>query len=198
MLRHRIAAPAALALALSLSGCIKFGAEPPPSLLTLTARTAVPAGASASASRETALSIFEPGVPQEINVTRVPVRVDDTTIAYLKDAVWVEKPSRLFQRILMETVSAQTGRLVVAGEDPAITADARLRGTLAKFGYDAASASVVVQYDAVRDNKGGTVETRRFESVVAGVPAEAGAVGDALNRAANDVAGEVAEWIGSA
>jgi cholesterol transport system auxiliary component len=38
--------------------------------------------------------------------------------------------------------------------------------------------------------------TRRFESVVSGVQARPEPVGEALNRAANQVADEVAEWVG--
>ena len=56
--------------------------------------------------------------------------------------------------------------------------------------------SVVVSFDAVRSGEGTAVTTRRFEAVVPGVPAEAGPVGTALNQAANDVAGQVAQWIG--
>lgn len=183
------------AVALSLTGCISLGGDPPTSLLTLTARNSVPPGAATTGNKATALAIYEPAVPQELNVTRVPVQVDDTNVAYLKDAVWVEKPSRLFRRLLMQTVSAQSGRLVVEGEDPTILADHRLRGTLGKFGYDAQISSVIVQFDAVRDSKDGPIETRRFESVVQVAAAEPGPVGEALNRAANDVAGEVAQWL---
>lgn len=195
MSKHPILGSAALIMALSLSACVSFGSEPPPSLLTLSARSTAPAGAAVTGTRATALAIYEPAVPQELNVPRVPVQVDETNIAYLKDAVWVEKPARLFRRLLIETVAAQSGRLVVEGEDPAILADHRLRGTLGKFGYDATSGSVVVQFDAVRDSKDGPIQTRRFESVVPVAAAEAVPVGEALNRAANDVAGEVAQWL---
>lgn len=183
------------AVALTLTGCISFGGDPPPSLLTLTPRSTVPEGAVATGTQASALAVYEPAVPQEINVTRVPVQVDETNVAYLKEAVWVEKPARLFRRLLMQTVSAQSGRLVVEGEDPTILADNRLRGTLGKFGYDATSGSVVVQFDAVRDSKDGPIQTRRFESVVPVAAAEPGPVGEALNRAANDVAAEVAQWL---
>jgi cholesterol transport system auxiliary component len=42
----------------------------------------------------------------------------------------------------------------------------------------------------------GRVQTRRSESRVPGVAAEANAVAPALNQAANQVASEVAEWVG--
>ena len=62
--------------------------------------------------------------------------------------------------------------------------------------YDADSSSAVVRFDAVLVDADSKVRTKRFEAVVNGVPAKAGAVGAALNEAANKVAGEVADWVG--
>lgn len=183
--------------AMLLAGCISFGPEPPPSLLTLTADASVPAGTAASGTAATAIKIIEPEAPQRLAVTRVPVQINDTEIAYLKDASWVERPTRLFRRLLAETIRARGERLVIDGEDPGIVASSELRGTLRDFGYDARSSSVIVRFDAVRAAADGGIETRRFESVESGVLAQASDVGAALNRAANDVAGQVADWIGS-
>lgn len=183
--------------ALLLAGCISFGPEPPPSLLTLTPDASAPAGTAASGTAATAIKILEPEAPQQLAVTRVPVQINDTEIAYLKDASWVERPTRLFRRLLAETIRARGERLVIDGEDPGIVASSELRGTLRDFGYDARSSSVIVRFDAVRAAADGGIETRRFESVESGVLAQASDVGAALNRAANDVAGQVADWIGS-
>jgi cholesterol transport system auxiliary component len=62
--------------------------------------------------------------------------------------------------------------------------------------YDAVRGAAVVRFDAVLQTGERQVLTRRFESEVTGVPAEAVPVGAALNRAANDVADQVAEWVG--
>ncbi|UIP06577.1 ABC-type transport auxiliary lipoprotein family protein [Erythrobacter sp. SDW2] len=183
--------------ALALTGCISLGgAEPPPTLLTLTADAAAPAGSGASGTGKDALTVVEPDAPASIAVTRVPVQVDDANVAYLQDAMWVEKPARLFRRLLSETIAAKTGRIVIDGLDPTIKTDQRLRGRILDFGYDARSASVVVRFEAIRDDAGGLVATRRFESVIPGIAAEPAPVGEALNRAANDVAGQVADWMG--
>ena len=62
-MKHRIlAAPAVVALAFSLASCVSFGAEPPPSLLTLTATSAVPAGAGATGTRASAWTRATPSV----------------------------------------------------------------------------------------------------------------------------------------
>ena len=186
---------AALALCFTLPGCISLGGEPPASLLTLTATAEAPAGTVTQGNPASTIAVLEPGVPQSINAVRVPVQVNDTEVAYLKDAVWVEKPARLFQRMLAETIRTRTGRLVVDGETPDFAAAVRVQGTLGAFGYDAQAGSVIVRYDAVRMGAGDSVQTRRFEAVVPGVAPEAGPVGRALNQAANTVAGEVAAWI---
>lgn len=186
---------ATAALGLSLAGCVSLGSEPPPSLLTLTPNTAQQAGSGATGTGENALTVVEPDAAQRLAVTRVPVQVDDTTVQYLKDAVWVEKPARLFRSLLADAIANKTGRLVIDGVDPAFTTKDKLRGTLVEFGYDARTSSVVVRYDAIRRVGPDAVTTRRFESVVPGVIAEVGPVGTALNQAANDVAGQVADWI---
>lgn len=187
--------PALAALA-ALSGCISFGAEPPESLLTLTPTAEAPAGSGATGSAAGSLAILVPDAPARLDVVRVPVQVDEANIAYVKDAVWVDKPARLFRGLLAETIRTRTGRVVIDSDDPALTPETQLRGVLRDFGYDAPSGSVVVRFDAIRDTTDERIETRRFESVVPGVAPDAASIGPALNQAANDVAGQVAEWVG--
>lgn len=189
-------APIALVATMLLAGCISLGEDPPESLLSLTPAATIAPGTAIGGEMSQALQVLEPDAPARLDVLRVPVQVDDTNVAYLKDALWVEKPARLFRRLLGETIRARGNRLVVDGDDPALTPRTQLRGTLREFGYDARSASVVVRFDAVRDANGEAVTTRRFESIVPVVAPEAGPVGEALNRAANDVAAQVADWIG--
>lgn len=187
---------AGLAPALLLGGCLSFGPDTPDSLLTLTPTATAPAGNAIGGTSAQALVMQEFEAAPALDNTRVPVQVDDTSIAYLQDAVWVEKPARQLRRLIAETIRTRTGRLVIDGDDPGVLAPNRLTGTLRQFGYDVRSQSVVVVFDAVRPQQGDAVQTRRFEARIPGVAADVASVGPALNQAANDVAGQVAAWVG--
>jgi cholesterol transport system auxiliary component len=184
------------ALALTLSGCLSLGKDPPDSLLNLTPAAQAAAGTGATGTSDTALAILDLQAPQKLNVTRVPVTTGDSSLAYLKDAEWVEKPARLFGRLLADTIRAKGNRLLVNGTDLEFQAASKLSGTLSAMDYDATTGSAVVRFDAVLQSGDSQVTTRRFEAIIPGVAAEPAAVGDALNRAANRVADEVAEWAG--
>lgn len=187
---------AAPALALMLPGCLSLSPKVPDSLLVLTAERTAPAGAASSGTMAQALAVWDIDAPQKLDVPRVPVQTADSTLAYLKDAVWVEKPARQFARLLSETIRAGGTRLVIEASDAQQRAATRLGGQLLEMGYDAPSQSVIVRFDAVLTRPDGTVATRRFENEVSGIPAEARYVGPALNQAANAVAVQVAEWVG--
>ena len=186
------------ALVLALGGCVNLGGggKVPPTLFSLTPAKTAPAGASASGRIEDAIVVAEPETDRRLGVQRVPVQVDDASVAYLQNAVWIERPARLFRALLAETIRARGARLVFEDGEAASGAGVRLTGRLLEMGYDARSLSVVVRYDAIRSSKTGELVRRRFESVVPGVTAKPEAVGPALNRAANDVAVQVAEWVG--
>jgi cholesterol transport system auxiliary component len=179
-----------------LSGCISLGSEPPEQLLTLTPSAIIPAGAAAEGEVAAALAVQVPNVTQRLNVTRVPVITSDSSLAYLEEAVWVEKPAQLFRNVLAETIRAKGNRLVVGAGELEYVARTQLAGQLVDMGYDATTGSVVVRYDAVLRGDDGTVRTRRFEETISGVLPEAVPVGAALNEAANTVADQVAEWVG--
>jgi cholesterol transport system auxiliary component len=186
----------AMAAVLALSGCISLGGKVPAQLLNLTPTASAAAGSTASGTSENALAVVDIQAPQKLDVTRVPVTTSGSTLAYLKDAQWVEKPARLFGRLLSDTIRAKGNRLVVSGSDVQDAAATQLSGTLSAMDYDAAQGAVVVRYDAVLQTPDAKIRTRRFESVVPGVAANAGPVAEALNRAANDVAAQVADWVG--
>ena len=195
-MRHPLRCTLMTAVLLGLSGCLGLGGKTPDSLLTLTPSARAPAGSVASGNAATAIAMSDFEAPQKLDVTRVPVQVTDSEIAYVKDAVWNEKPARLVRRLIAETIRARSDRLVIDGDDPGSQADLRVSGVLREFGYDARTGEVVLILDATKAGTGSTVVTRRFEARVPGVVAEAAPVGVALNHAANTVAGEVAAWVG--
>lgn len=187
-------------LALALGGCLGSvlgGTKAPPTLLRLTASETAPAGSSASGKPADAIMVMEPETDNRLAVQRVPVQVNAVDVAYLKDAQWVERPARQFRALLAERLRAKGGRLVLEDDQPVPATGTRLSGKLLDLGYDARSLSVVVRFDALRTMPGGQVTTRRFEAAIPGVSATAAAVGPALNKAANEVAGQVVEWMGS-
>jgi len=188
-----LAAAAALA---TLSAC--FGGGAPAQLMTLTPAATRPAAQPRSAGQGEAVTVVEPGVPQALRTTRVPVYVSETVVQYLKDAVWVENPGPLFGRLLGETISARTGRVVLDPSQYSHDPGTRLTGQLLRFGLDPNAMEVVVVYEAVRarGNAGG-VTSNRFEARLAVAAATPEAVAPALNQAANQVADQVAAWIGS-
>ena len=185
-----------IAVTLSLAACVSFGAKAPPTLLILTAASGVQRGATQSGSPADALIVLLPETARKIDTNRVPVQIDDSNIAYLKDALWADKPARMMQMLLMETISAKTGRLVLNEVDAGGKAQQFLSGSLIEFGIDSASMQAVVVYDAVKLVRGQVVEKRRFEAREAVTAVEPGPAGSALNRAANNVAAEVAAWVG--
>ncbi|HEY0594591.1 ABC-type transport auxiliary lipoprotein family protein [Sphingopyxis sp.] len=197
---RRLRAPLLVVFAaVSLSACVGLGGKTPPFLLSLDADAAPTAGGARTASEAATLTILIPTAPQKLRTTRIPVQQDGASVTYVKDAQWVEAPSRLFQRLVSETVSARTSR-VVLDEGQYLTAPGeQLAGQLMEFGVDAATSEVVVVYQAMLVSAGGkTVTQRRFEAREAiGGKVEAKPVGQALTRAANKVAVEVTDWLGS-
>lgn len=188
----------ALAAALALGGCISFGSEPPPSLLSLTPDATSPAGTSRTVGPGEAITVLPPRVPAALATNRVPVQADGTNIAYVKEAQWVDQPNRLFRALLAETISAKTGRVVMDFRQFSFDPGLRIGGELLNFGVDSQAMEAVVTYDATRTLPGSDrIEERRFEARVPVSEIKAGPVGVALNGAANKVAADVAAWVGS-
>lgn len=192
---------AVLALAVPMTGCsisgMLGGGKAPSQLYVLTAEPATAAAAPVrSAAAGETVTIRVPVVPRELRTTRVPVQVSPYIVQYVTNMQWVDTPDRLFQNLLEETVRLTTGRVVLDPAQSALDPGLVVSGELQRFGYDAQQGLVVVEYDASLATQNGThVQARRFS---ASLPADgtAATVGPALNQAANQVAREVAGWIG--
>lgn len=195
----RLAAPIALALTLSacMGGLLGGGGKTPPWLLTLTPQAPAPGEIARTAGPGEAVTVEVPVVPKEIRTNRVPVHSGPIAIAYVQDLTWVDTPDRLFQDLLTETVTRTTNLVVLDPKQSSLDPGKTISGHLSRFGYDAQEGMVVVRYDAAMTRSGGAaVTTRRFE---AREPADgtASSVAPAINAAANRVAVEVAQWVGS-
>ncbi|MEM9084509.1 MAG: ABC-type transport auxiliary lipoprotein family protein [Pseudomonadota bacterium] len=199
--RMGIRGSAIAGLALIISGCVSLGVDAPESLLTLSSENVAPVGANTAngdQATDNAIAVLTPETPAKLDVLRVPVNVSETEIAYLPDAFWIEKPARLFRRVLGENLRAKGGEggpIVLDSDVTPLRASTLLRGTLSELSYDAQTGEVVVRYDAIRSDPQGSTATRRFEARESGVIADAASVGPALNRAVNTVAVEVADWM---
>jgi cholesterol transport system auxiliary component len=187
----------AVTLAACLAGCsLMGGGKAPPYLFTLTPEAA-PAATVRSAAVGQTVTIRTPVIAKELRTVRVPVQVSPTVIQYVSNFQWVDTPDKLFQRLVEETVRRTTSRVVLDPDQSALDPGLVVTGQLNRFGYDAQQGMVVVQYDASLATQGGThVETRRFET---SLPADGTSttIAPALNQAANQVATQVAQWIGS-
>ena len=195
----RLAAPVALALTLTacMGGLLGGGGKAPPWLLTLTPQAPAPANIARTAGPGQAVTIDTPVIPKEVRTNRVPVHEGPIAIAYVKDLTWVDTPDKLFQDLLVETVTRMTNLVVLDPNQSTLDPGTTVSGNLSRFGYDAQEGVVIVRYDAAMQRSGGTgVVTRRFE---AREPADgtASSVAPAINAAANRVAIEVAQWVGS-
>lgn len=198
-LAMRILTVGALAVTASAcSGLLGGGAKTPATLQTLTPEAADPGPSTRTAVAGQSVTVAVPAVPKELRTVRVPVQVTPTDVQYVANLQWVDTPDRLFQRLVAETVRRTTNRVVLDSNLTTLDPGLLLNGELQKFGYDSASGQVVVEYDGALSTAGGNrVEARRF---VATAPADgtAASVGPALNRAANQVATDVASWVGNA
>jgi len=196
----RIAAPIALAMALgacSVGGLLGGGGKPPTTLVTLTPEANDPGQIARTAAAGQAVTIATPIVSRELRTVRVPVQVNPSDVQYVANLQLIDTPDRLFADLVAETVRRTTSRVVLDGNQTALDPGLTVSGELQRFGYDAATGQVIVQYDGALSAAGGNrVETRRF-TATAPADGTSATVGPALNRAANQVATEVARWIGN-
>ena len=194
----RTAVPIALALTASACsiGGLLGGGKPPTTLVTLTPEAPEPAQIIRAAAAGQAVTISPPAVSRELRTVRVPVQVNQTDVQYVANLTLVDTPDRLFADLVAETLRRTTGRVVLAPNQAALDPGLIVTGELQRFGYDAGTGQVIVQYDgSLSAAAGNRVESRRF-TATAPADGTAASGGPALNRAANQVALDVAKWIG--
>lgn len=195
MIRRPMISAMALGALLTLGACVSFGPKAPKTLMILTASATVSTETVRQASAENTVLILTPTASAAVSTVRIPVYDGATMLSYVADGAWNEPPARALQRLLSETVTARTTKIVLDprqfGANPAM----RLSGQIQRFGIDPGAMQAVVVLDAQLSREAGKVETRRFEAKSPVGAIDAPQSGAALNRAANDVAAQVADWV---
>ena len=183
---------------LALAGCVSFGAKPPAQLLSIASQARVAPSEARSIATGTAISVVIPDGARKLETPRVPVQVDDTSVAYVQKAQWIDVPRRMFRALLAETLKAG-GTPVLDPDQFSITPHVQLSGTLTEFGVDARTNSAIVTLDAVLTKPGDkALTTQRFTaSEPIGGKVDATNAARAINAAANKVAADVAAWVGA-
>ena len=179
-------------------GCLSLGAEPPPSAADADAGAArAPAGASTTGPRNAALAVLEP--ERQPAAQRHPRAGADraTPASPTSRTRCGSKSPRGCSRASSPRRSAPraTG-WSCAKATSATVRSRRCRASCSTWATTSPPAASWCATTRVLQRPDGQVQTRRFESRVPGVAADAAAVGPALNQAANQVASEVAEWVG--
>lgn len=198
-MRLKTLAPVVLAAALggcSLGGVLGGGEKPPATLLTLTSEAPDPGSISRSASAGEAVTIVAPIVAKELRTVRVAVHATPRDVEYVTNLQMADTPDQLFRELVEETVRRTTNRVVLDPHQSSLDPGLLVTGALQRFDYDAATGQVIVQFDGSLSTAGGArVESRRF-TATAPADGTAATVGPALNTAANQVATEIAKWVG--
>ena len=198
-MRVLLKAAVVMVVATSIGGCALLGggAKPPANLVTLTPEAQEPAQIARTAAAGQSVTIATPTVGRELSTVRVPVQVTTTHVQYVSNLQLVDMPARLFADLVAETVRRTTNRVVLDANQATLDPGLLVSGELQRFGYDAATGQVIVTYDGSLSTAGGNrVETRRF-TATAPADGTSATVGYALNQAANQVAQDVAKWIGN-
>ena len=193
---------AGIAMVAALGGCsissmLGGGGKPPTTLVALTPESPAPEQIMRTAAAGQAVTVTIPTAARELSTVRVPVQLTPSDVQYVANLQLTDTPARLLAGLVSETVRRTTNRVVLDPAQTALDPGLVVTGQLQRFGYDASTGQVIVTYDGSLSTAGGNrVETRRF---TASVPADGTgpSVGPALNRAANQVAIDVAKWVGS-
>ena len=187
----------ALVATLALPGCISLSPKPPARLMVLSPTTPLAAGTVITTGDDKAVQVARLSAIPALATQRVLVTDGQSAIAYLKDGQWSAQPTDLFRALLAETITVRTGRVVTEPRLLQIQPDTRLAGQISAFGLDGPGNAVTVTFDATLSHEGSDqIQSRRFSARVPVSSEQPPAVAAALNQAANQVAAEVADWIG--
>jgi cholesterol transport system auxiliary component len=187
---------ALIAPVLLAGGCVSFGTKPPARLLGIPSTSSIPAGKMVTGTAQSAIMVMPPLMSRSIGTPRVAVIDTHGNFAYVKDAIWVDTPDRLFQGLLRDAIAVRTDRLVLNPDQFVSEPSGRLLGQLIAFTINDGTQQADVIYDAsLVAPDGTTISTRRFSASAPIGRIDAETVAPAIGKAANTVAEQVADWV---
>ncbi len=137
-----------------------------------------------------------------IATDRIMVKPSPLEVQYLPDVKWVEDAPRLFQRLIVESLTASDAYSLVASRDFGPRPDFVMVGDLIAFQAEISNGGATIHIRAtmtlVRDRDRRIVATRTFEEVV---PARTDAVADivsAFDQSSRTVLQDIVAWTISA
>jgi cholesterol transport system auxiliary component len=182
----------AVALGLTLAGCATGG---PPATFNLVA----PASGFEARAPRGVLLVARPVASTPVDGDRIVVRTGADTIAYLKNAQWVQVLPILLQDRLVESFeNAHLIRSVVRPGDN-IQADSQLVTEIRRFDITAGTGVAHVEVAAkIVDERTGRIEAGRiFSAEERGSAEDPSSATHALNEALDSVLRQIVDWASS-
>lgn len=189
-----------LAAALLLVGCVSLLQSPSKSRVF---NLQTPQGIPVATERlPIQLSIDEPAAGGALDSNRVVVYAQPLELQYLAGAQWSERATRLWQRLLVESIENSGRFRAVSSAGQALRHDWALVGELIEFQaqIDAGGAPTVLVKLSLKlvENPSLKVRSQRtFSARVAASGGDASAIVDGFDRATRQVLAEVVQWVGS-
>lgn len=140
------------------------------------------------------LVVAEPSALQQLDSERILVKGADNTVSFIGGAQWSDRLPRLVQFRLVQAFE-NTGR-AVGRAGTGINGDRALIGELRAFHLDGGRGEVVVEYSArlVDATTSRILAAQVFRATEPVGSDNAGQVASALDRALQDVLGQVVRW----
>jgi len=187
--------------ALLLAGCVPLLKSPGPSrVFNLTAPK--PAVATESARLPIQLSVDELAAGGALESNRIVVYAKPLELQYLAGAQWSERSTRLWQRLMVETIESSGRFRAVSSSGQALKADWNLLGELIEFqahiGADgAAQIRVRLSLKLVENPSLKVREQRTFQARIDAPRSDPDSIIAAFEQATRQVLTDLALWVGS-
>ena len=186
-----------LPLVLLLAGCgplVKIGESGPAPLRFTLAAEAV----DQTPVNLPMLRVEDLETPAELGVNRLAVRVGTQEVRYLGGAIWTDKPARLLRALIAERLRGASSNAIVGPGQMDLAPSWKLSGRLIAFQAQAGSGPadrVEIATEMMLLRGPSLIASRRFSASAPAISDRPADLAAASNKAANQVAGEIAAWV---